>query len=111
MEHRASKVSRKMALSLAVIGIVITLLMAVAIVFFGEYVREEMEGYGYLGAFIISILGGATIVVPVPMLAVVFALGGVLCLDYLYHRSRCRYGYLPVGRQASESIPEADGLH
>jgi membrane protein YqaA with SNARE-associated domain len=51
--------------------------MAAAIVYFGEAVRE-LQTYGYMGAFIISILGGSTIIVPVPMLAVVFALGGVM---------------------------------
>ncbi len=51
--------------------------MAVVVVYFWEDV-QALEGYGYLGAFIISVLGGATIIVPVPMLAVVFALGGVL---------------------------------
>jgi len=51
--------------------------MAVAVIYFWKYVRT-LEGYGYLGAFSISILGGATIIIPVPMLAVVFALGGVL---------------------------------
>jgi uncharacterized membrane protein YdjX (TVP38/TMEM64 family) len=51
--------------------------MAVAVVYFWEFIRT-LEGYGYLGAFLISILGGATIIIPVPMLAVIFALGGVL---------------------------------
>jgi len=77
MEHKARKVSARMAFILAIIGIVVTLLMAVAVVYFWEFV-QALEGYGYLGAFLISILGGATIIIPVPMLAVVFALGGVL---------------------------------
>jgi membrane protein DedA with SNARE-associated domain len=41
-------------------------------------VVNRMAGYGYAGGFIISALGGATVVVPVPMLAVQFALGGIL---------------------------------
>ncbi|HHX63374.1 MAG TPA: VTT domain-containing protein [Chloroflexi bacterium] len=43
--------------------------------------REELanlRGYGYLGVFLISVLGNATIILPVPSLAVVFAGGGVL---------------------------------
>ena len=52
-------------------------LLAVAIVVFWETVRS-LEGYGYVGAFLISILGGATVIVPVPSLPVVFALGGVM---------------------------------
>jgi len=51
--------------------------MAVAVVYYWEYV-QELKHWGYLGAFIISILGSATIGVPIPMLAVQFALGGVL---------------------------------
>ena len=77
MEHKVRKGSAKTAYILGVIGVVITLLMAVAVVYFWEFV-QALEGYGYLGVFLISILGGATIIVPVPMLAVVFALGGVL---------------------------------
>jgi len=38
----------------------------------------RMAGYGYTGGFVISALGVATILVPVPMLAVQFALGGVV---------------------------------
>jgi uncharacterized membrane protein YdjX (TVP38/TMEM64 family) len=37
-----------------------------------------LSGYGYLGVFLISVLGNATVVLPVPSLAVVFAGGGVL---------------------------------
>ena len=67
---------------MAVTGIVITLLMATAVIYFWEFVRG-LEGYGYLGAFLISILGGATIIIPVPMLMVVFALGGVMKYTWL----------------------------
>jgi len=56
--------------------------MAIAVIYFWEWV-QALEGYGYLGAFLISILGGATIIIPVPMLAVVFALGGVMKYTWL----------------------------
>lgn len=56
--------------------------MAGAVIYFWEFIRA-LEGYGYMGAFLISILGGAAIIVPVPMLAVVFALGGVLTYPVL----------------------------
>lgn len=58
-------------------GIVLTILMALAVIYFKDSIRA-LQGYGYLGVFIISILGGATILVPVPMLAVVLAMGGVM---------------------------------
>ena len=37
-----------------------------------------LAGYGYVGGFVISALGGASILIPVPMLAVQFALGGII---------------------------------
>jgi membrane protein YqaA with SNARE-associated domain len=60
-----------------VVGAVLTILMAVAIIYFSDEVNQ-LQNYGYAGAFLISILGGATIIIPVPMLAVVFALGGAM---------------------------------
>jgi len=77
MEHKVRKVLGKKAYIPGIVGIVATLLMAVAVVYFWEFVRG-LETYGYFGVFVISVLGGATIIVPVPMLAVVFALGGVM---------------------------------
>jgi len=77
MVHEVEKGSPRAAYILGIVGVVLSLLMAVAVVYFWEFIRT-LEGYGYLGAFLISILGGATIIIPVPMLAVVFALGGVL---------------------------------
>jgi membrane protein YqaA with SNARE-associated domain len=76
-EKKPLSTSAKMAYALGIIGIVLTLLMAAAIIIYDEQVKD-MQQYGYVGAFFISILGGATIIIPVPMLAVVFALGGVM---------------------------------
>ncbi|MHB0856234.1 MAG: YqaA family protein [Anaerolineae bacterium] len=44
------------------------------------YRREiaNLSHYGYLGVFLISMIGNATVILPVPSLAVVFAGGGVL---------------------------------
>jgi len=82
MEKEVRKGSLKTAYILGIVGVVATLLMAIAVVYYWEWVRA-LEGYGYMGAFLISILGGATIIVPVPMLAVVFALGGVMKYTWL----------------------------
>ena len=76
------KGSSKRAYIFGIVGVVPTVLMAFAVVYFWEFVRG-LEAYGYLGAFLISILGGATFIVPVPMLAVVFALGGVMKYTWL----------------------------
>jgi len=82
MEQEVKKGSLKTAYILGIVGVVATLFMAIAVVYFWEWV-QALEGYGYLGAFLISILGGATIIIPVPMLAVVFALGGVMKYTWL----------------------------
>ena len=76
-ETKKSDRSPKWAYILAVVGIVLTILMIAAIVYYADEI-ESLKQYGYLGAFVISVLGGATIIIPVPMLAVVFALGGVM---------------------------------
>jgi membrane protein YqaA with SNARE-associated domain len=81
-EKAPVKKSTKLAFTLGIIGVVLTLLMAAAIIVFDEQVKG-MQEYGYLGAFFISILGGATIIIPVPMLVVVFALGGVMPYPWL----------------------------
>ncbi len=73
---KRGKDSPRTAYILGTVGIALTVLTAVAVVYFWQYVRQ-LEAYGVLGAFVISILGGATIIIPVPMLAVIFALGGV----------------------------------
>jgi uncharacterized membrane protein YdjX (TVP38/TMEM64 family) len=78
----AAKRAARRAYILGILGVVLTLLMAAAIVIYKDEV-QTLQQYGYLGAFFISILGGATIVVPVPMLAVVFALGGVMPSPWL----------------------------
>jgi membrane protein YqaA with SNARE-associated domain len=65
------------AITVSIIGIVLTVIMFIAVLYYGDKLAE-LKQYSYLGAFIISILGGATIIIPVPMLAVVFALGSVM---------------------------------
>lgn len=75
--QEARKKSTRWAYILGILGVFLTILMAAAIVIYKDEV-QGLKQYGYLGAFFISILGGATIIIPVPMLAVVFALGGAM---------------------------------
>jgi uncharacterized membrane protein YdjX (TVP38/TMEM64 family) len=49
---------------------------AIIIIFRRELAR--LSTYGYLGVFLISVIGNATVIFPVPSLAVVFAGGGIL---------------------------------
>jgi len=81
-EKEPGKNHTKIAYLLGIFGIVATLLMAAAVIYYWHWVRA-LGAYGYVGAFLISILGGATIIVPVPMLAVVFALGRVMEYTWL----------------------------
>ncbi len=64
-----------------ILGIILTVLLALAVVLYWEEVRA-LGHYGYLGAFIISVFGGATILAPVPMTPVVFALGTVMAPSF-----------------------------
>ncbi len=54
---------------------------AVVVIYF-EYVQEFGQ-YGYLGAFLISVFGGSTLIAPLPMTPVIFALGTVVKPDIL----------------------------
>ncbi len=77
LENKSTKKSKMWAYALGIVGIILTILMIGAIFYYGEEIGR-LKQYGYVGAFFISILGGATIIIPVPMLAVVFALGGAM---------------------------------
>lgn len=76
------KKSHKWIIIIGIVCVILTILMAVAIVIYKDEVKA-LQNYGYFGAFFISILGGATIIVPVPMLAIVFALGAVMPYPWL----------------------------
>jgi uncharacterized membrane protein YdjX (TVP38/TMEM64 family) len=76
------KKSSKWVLVIGILCILITIAMFVCIIIYKDQVKE-LQNYGYLGAFIISVLGGATVIVPVPMLAIVFALGAVMPMPWL----------------------------
>jgi len=58
-------------------AIVITLLFCVAAIYYWDYINQ-LQSYGYLGVFIISLLAGSIMVLPIPYVAVVFTMGGVL---------------------------------
>ncbi|NLD73365.1 MAG: VTT domain-containing protein [Chloroflexi bacterium] len=60
-----------------ILAVAASLAITIAIIAFRDQLAA-LSGYGYLGVFLISLLGNATVVLPVPSLAVVFAGGGVL---------------------------------
>jgi membrane protein DedA with SNARE-associated domain len=71
------KVSRRREYLIGVAGLVLTIALCVLVVIYWDDVIKASR-YGYLGVFFISILSGATILIPVPGLLVVFTLGSIL---------------------------------
>jgi len=69
--------SRKREYIIGGVALTLTIASCVAVVFYWDYVRQAQH-YGYFGAFVISILAGATVFVPIPGILVVFTLGSVL---------------------------------
>ena len=57
-----------------ILVIVIVLAVTAGIFVFRDRV-SNLQGYGYLGAFLISLVSSATIILPIPGLALIFALG------------------------------------
>ncbi len=76
-ENHISKKRKIIQYSIAAATLIATTVLGLLIGFNWEMVNR-MAGYGYTGGFLISALGAATILVPVPMLAVQFALGGLV---------------------------------
>ena len=68
--------SRK-GLYISGLALVITVISCVAVVYYWDYIAQ-LQGYGYLGIFIISLLATTIMVLPIPHAALVFTLGGVL---------------------------------
>ena len=63
------------------LGIGLTVAIIVAVVLYWDEIRH-LGNYGYLGAFLISVFGGATVIAPIPMTPVVFTLGAVTKPDF-----------------------------
>ena len=62
---------------IGVTGLVLAAGVVVAVILYFDNI-QALGGYGYLGAFLIGVFGGATYIAPVPMLPVIFVLGTVL---------------------------------
>ena len=62
---------------IGVAGLVLTVGVVVAVILYFDDI-QALGAYGYLGAFLIGVFGGATYIAPVPMLPVIFVLGTVL---------------------------------
>jgi membrane protein DedA with SNARE-associated domain len=68
---------RKREYIIGALALALTIAACVAVVLYWDYIKQ-VEQYGYFGAFFISVLAGATVLVPIPGILVVFTLGSVL---------------------------------
>jgi len=69
--------SKKTEYIIGGVALALTIALCVAVIFFWDYVQQAQQ-YGYLGAFVISLLAGGTVFVPIPGILVIFTLGSVL---------------------------------
>jgi len=69
--------SRKREYIVGALALGLTIAACVAVVLYWDYIVQAEE-YGYVGAFIISVFAGATVLVPIPGILVVFTLGSIL---------------------------------
>ncbi|MGC9467023.1 MAG: VTT domain-containing protein [Anaerolineae bacterium] len=74
-EQASSKDKRRRRL-LRIAGLAFAILITVVVYALKDRL-EDVAGYGYVGLFLISILGNATIVLPVPTFVTTFLGGGV----------------------------------
>lgn len=59
-----------------IIGLILTVFLSMVIFLFRNKL-VNFESYGYLGIFIISVLGNATIILPIPVILTAFLGGGI----------------------------------
>lgn len=74
----ASKPENK---TLTVISRILAVFAVIGITVYVYTIRDQVEAfaqYGYFGAFLIMLIANATVILPAPGVAVVFAMGGVL---------------------------------
>ncbi|MDD5604503.1 MAG: VTT domain-containing protein [Dehalococcoidales bacterium] len=77
IENSGTRNRNRWQYAIAILTIIFTLGLGAALALNWDAIYR-IAGYGYAGGFVISALGSATVLVPVPMLAVQFALGGVV---------------------------------
>ena len=108
----ASKPENK---TFTVISRVLAVLAVIGITIFVYSIRDRVEAfaqYGYFGAFLIMLIANATVILPAPGVAVVFAMGGVLnpLGVALAAGVGGTLGELVEGEDVLMSIPERDPM-
>ena len=75
----APSARRKKRIGRSALALVLALGISISVFVIGKRTSpEQFERYGYLGVFVISLLGNATIILPAPSLAVVSMTGAFL---------------------------------
>ncbi|MBA7557369.1 hypothetical protein ES705_50122 [subsurface metagenome] len=80
-ESKASKLARLGGILkrwdywLGITGLVLSIAIIAIVVRYIDHIQALRGWYGYVGAFIIGVFGGATYIAPVPMLPTIFILG------------------------------------
>ena len=74
--------SNKFAKYLIILSVLFIVGIAALAVVFREEVKNFHE-YSYLGAFLISVMSGGTIIVPIPGVPIIFTLGGIVPYPFL----------------------------
>lgn len=73
----ASIPRRRYGIWVSILAAMVTLALCLAVIYYWDYVRE-IRSWGYLGIIVINIFAGATMIVPVPALPIVFTMGSIL---------------------------------
>ena len=60
-----------------IVALVAVIVISLAIFFLPEEQAKALEGYGYSGIFLLSIISNATVLLPAPGLLVVFSMGAL----------------------------------
>jgi membrane protein YqaA with SNARE-associated domain len=74
---RLKRVIRRWEFWVGIASIILTLCLAFSVVFYWEQFQAQ-SSLSYVGLFLVCVTGGATVIIPVPSLAVQFAMGAVL---------------------------------
>lgn len=75
---------RKRIVPLAGLLFALAIIATVSVIYvYNRDIFKELENYGYAGAFVISVILNATIIVPVSNMAIISSLGGSLPLPYV----------------------------
>ena len=76
---RLKRTLRRWEFWVGILSIILTLFLAVSVVAFWEQFQAR-PNLGYTGLFFVCLMGGATVIIPVPSIAVQFAMEQYLTL-------------------------------